>query len=98
LDLSSVQLDDSQTICKNGGECIGYQSRKAANSCNNWFLADNKGLMLACSYPVAGQHHDLFKIKQVFAKLCELLQESGIETKDLFLNANASFDSQQFRS
>jgi len=98
LDLSCVQLDGSQTICKNGGECIGYQGRKAANSCNSLFLADNKGLMLACSCPVAGQHHDLFEIKQVFAELCELLKEAGIETKGLFLNADAGFDSQQFRS
>src|SRR5687768_10510547 len=30
LDLSSVQLDGSQTVCMNGGESIGYQTRKAA--------------------------------------------------------------------
>lgn len=98
LDLSSVQLDGSQTICKNGGECIGYQSRKAANTCNSLFLVDNKGLMLACSCPMAGQHHDLFDIKQVFEEICGLLQEAGIETDGLFLNADAGFDSQLFRS
>lgn len=97
LDLSTVQLDGSQTICKNGGESIGYQSRKAANSCNSLFLADNKGLMLACSCPVAGQHHDLFEIQQVFEELCALLKEAGIETDGLFLNADAGFDSQLFR-
>jgi transposase len=97
LDLSSVQLDGSQTLCKNGGECIGYQVRKAARSCNSLFLADNQGLMLACSCPVAGQHHDLFQIKQVFKELCDLLKEAGIETKGLFLNADAGFDSQQLR-
>lgn len=97
LDLSSVQLDGSQTICKNGGECMGYQGRKAANSCNSLFLADNQGLMLACSYPLAGQHHDLFQIKQVFKELGDLLEEAGIETNGLFLNADAGFDSRQFR-
>lgn len=97
LDLSCVQLDGSQTICKNGGECIGYQSRKAANSCNSLFLADNKGLMLACSCPVAGQHHDLYEIQQVFEELCALLKEAGIKTQGLFLNADAGFDSQLFR-
>lgn len=97
LDLSSVQLDGSQTICKNGGECMGYQSRKADNSCNSLFLADNQGLMLACSYPLAGQYHDLFQIKQVFQELSDLLQEAGMETKGLFLNADAGFDSQEFR-
>lgn len=63
LDLFCVQLDGSQTICKNGGNAISYQ-----NSCNSFFLADNQGLMLACSCQVAGQDHDLFllQIKQVF--------------------------------
>jgi transposase len=98
LDLSCVQLDGSQTICKHGGECISYQGRKAANSCNSLFLADNKGQMLACSPPVAGAHHDLFEIELVFKELCKLLQEAGIETEGLFLNADAGFDSQSFRS
>ncbi len=97
LDLSCVQLDGSQTICKNGGECVGYQNRKAANTCNSLYLANNQGLMLACSCPVAGQHHDLYQIKQVAAELWELLTEAGIEIKGLFLNADAGFDSQTFR-
>lgn len=97
LDLSCVQLDGSQTICKNGGEAIGYQSRKAAMSCNSLFLADNQGLLLACSCPLAGQHHDLFQIRQVFTQLSGLLTEAGIATAGLFLNADAGFDSQEFR-
>ncbi|MDQ3292355.1 MAG: transposase [Bacteroidota bacterium] len=97
LDLSSVQLDGSQTVCKNGGECIGYQTRKAANCCNSLFLANNQGLMLAFSCPLAGQHHDLFQIKQMFEELCALLHEAGIETAGLFLNADAGFDSLAFR-
>jgi transposase len=97
LDLSCVQLDGSLTICRNGGECVGYQGRKAANSCNSLFLADNRGMMLACSCPSAGQHHDLFRIRQVFKELCCLLKEAGIETKGLFLNADAGFDSRLLR-
>jgi hypothetical protein len=93
-----VQLDGSQTICKQGGECIGYQARKAANSCNSLFLADNKGQMLVCSQPVSGAHHDLYEIEQVFKELCALLQEAGIQTEGLFLNADAGFDSQEFRN
>lgn len=98
LDLSCVQLDGSQTICKQGGECIGYQDRKAANSCNSLFLADNNGQMLACSWPISGTHHDLYEIELVFKELCALLQEAGIQTEGLFLNANAGFDSHAFRS
>lgn len=98
LDLLSVQLDGSQTLCKHGGEGIRYQARKAANSCNSLFLADNKGQMLACSLPVPGAHHDLFEIELVFKELCHLLQEAGIETAGLFLYADAGFDSDGFRS
>jgi len=54
--------------------------------------------MLVCSGSVAGQHHDLYQIRQVFQQLEELLKEAGIETKGLFLNADAGFDSPEFRS
>ncbi len=97
LDLSCVQLDGSQTLCKNGGEHVGYQARKAARTCNSLFLSDSKGLLLACSGPVSGAHHDLFEIEQVFKELCGLLEEAGIETEGLFLNADAGFDSEGFR-
>jgi transposase len=98
LDLSSVQLDGSQTICKNGGECIGYQGRKAARTCNSLFLADNKGTMLACGPVESGAHHDLYKIDVIFKEMLSFLKEAGIETKGLFLNADAGFDSAGFRS
>src|SRR5919206_4405309 len=62
LDLSSVQLDGSQTLCKKQGEHRGYQARKAAYSTNALLLADNKGVPLALATPQAGNHHDLFQI------------------------------------
>jgi len=97
LDLSSVQLDGSQTICKNGGECIGYQGRKAARTCNSLFLADNKGMMLVCGPPESGAHHDLYQIEDIFKKMLCFLKEADIETEGLFLNADAGFDSEVFR-
>src|SRR5690606_22575290 len=78
LDLSSMQLDGSQTHCKNGGEHVSYQTRKAARTCNSLFLSDSKGLLLACSGPVSGAHHDLFEIEKVFKELCASLREAGI--------------------
>ena len=98
LDLSSVQLDGSQTVCKNGGECIGYQSRKAARTCNSLFIADNKGMMLICGSPESGAHHDLYQIDLIFKQMLSFLKEAGIETEGLFLNADAGFDSEEFRS
>ena len=97
VDLSSVQLDGSQTICMNGGACVSYQKRKAANSCNSLFLADDQGLLLAMSPPMAGAHHDLYQIEQVIRELCQLLEEAGIAVEGLFVNADAGFDSAGFR-
>lgn len=43
LDLSSVQFDGSHTPSKNGGDAVGYQGRKACNTTNSLFMADNQG-------------------------------------------------------
>jgi transposase len=97
LDLSSVQLDGSHTICKQGGEAVGYQARKKANTTNNLFLADNQGQMLACANAQGGEHHDLFDITNLFEELCEILIKAGIDLNGLFLNADAGFDSKELR-
>ena len=97
LSLCSVQLDGSQTICKRGGEWVGFQTRKAARTCNSLFLSDDTGILLACSGPVAGNHHDLFEIEKVFEQLTDLLPEAGRDVDGLFLNADAGFDSEAFR-
>lgn len=97
LDLSSIQLDGSHTLCKQGGEAVGYQGRKKAKTTNNLFLADNQGQMLACASAQAGEHHDLFDIETLFAELCQMLTKAGINLRGLFLNADAGFDSQELR-
>ena len=98
LDLSSVQLDGSHTTAKRGGQSVGYQGRKASKTSNALFLADNTGQMLALSEPQQGQHHDLYKIEVLFAELCALLKEAGIDSKGVFLNADPGFDSNALRS
>jgi transposase len=37
LDLSSIEFDGSHTPAKNGGDAVGYQGRKAANTTNALF-------------------------------------------------------------
>jgi transposase len=37
LDLSTVQLDGSHTVCKQGGEAVGYQARKASKTTDTLF-------------------------------------------------------------
>lgn len=97
LDLSCIQLDGSHTLAKRGGEAVGYQGRKASNTSNTLFLADNQGQMIACASPQEGQHNDLYNIKELFEELCQMLTKAGIDIKGLFLNADAGFDSQELR-
>lgn len=97
LDLSSIQFDGSHTPAKNGDDAVGYQGRKACNTTNALFIADNQGVMLAMSTPQEGQHHDLFQIQQLFDEICTILKEAGINLQDLFLNADPGFDSKEFR-
>ncbi len=98
LDLSSVQLDGSHTPAKRGGQAVGYQGRKASNTSNALFLADNTGQKLALSEPQTDQHHDLYEIKMLFTGLCEVLKEAAIDSKGIFLNADSGFDSKEPRS
>ena len=92
LDLSSVQLDGSHTLAKNGGAAIGYQGRKAGRTTNALFLADNQGLPLAVATPQAGNQHDTFELERVFAELCSLLEAAELRLDGLFLNADKAFD------
>ncbi len=97
LDLSSIQLDGSHTLAKNGGAAIGYQGRKAARTTNLLFLADNTGQPLACASPQAGNHHDVFDIETSFAELCALVEEAQISLEGVFLNADSGFDAKRLR-
>jgi transposase len=97
LDLSSMQLDGSQTPCKKQGEHIGYQGRKAANTTNALFVCDKKGQPLAMATPQPGNHNDLFEIQQLFEQMCTLLKDAGIDLRGVFMNADAGFDAQVLR-
>lgn len=97
LDLSSVEFDGSHTPCKNGGDAVGYQGRKACKTTNALFMSDNQGVMLAMSTPQEGQHHDVFEIQSLFDEICTMLREAGISLDGLFLNADSGFDSNSFR-
>ncbi len=97
LDLSSAEFDGSHTPSKNGGDAVGYQGRKAANTSNALFLSDSQGTMLAMSTPQEGQRHDLFQIQVLFEEICNLLKGAGINLEGLFLNADPGFDSKEFR-
>lgn len=92
LDLSSMQLDGSQTLAKNGGQHVGYQGRRAGRTTNGLFLCNNEGLPLSLSTPQSGQHHDLHDIAQLFEELCSVLAQANIPLVGVFLNADSGFD------
>ncbi|MBW8202115.1 transposase, partial [Flagellimonas abyssi] len=53
---------------------------------------------LAMSEPVSGNHNDLFDIEVQFEVVTATLDRADIKTEGLFLNADAGFDSKDFRS
>ena len=63
LDLSSIQLDGSQTRANRGGNKVGFQLRKADESTNFLYLDDNQGALVAISEPISGEHHDLADLR-----------------------------------
>lgn len=97
LDMSCVNLDGSQTRAYKGGQAIGYQGRKKYQSTNMLFIIDNQGVILFCSHPVSGAHHDLYDIEKQFEQIVEMAQQAGIELRYLFMNADAGFDDAAFR-
>lgn len=97
LDLSSVDLDGSHTPAIRGGQNVEYQGRKKRKTTNAIYLTDRQGLPLAMSEPVAGNHNDLYNIEVQFEIVTATLEKADISVEGLFLNADAGFDSKEFR-
>lgn len=97
LDLSSVDFDGSHTSAIRGGEETEYQGRKKRKTTNALYLIDRQGLPLAISNPVAGNHNDLYNIEVQFEVVIGTLEQANIHVGGLFLNADAGFDSKEFR-
>ena len=60
-------------------------------------LTDSNGIPLACSDPVAGNHNDAFELVETFEQMVSDIKLSDIRTDGLFLNADAGFDTTDFR-
>ena len=97
LDLSSVDLDGSHTPAIRGGKGVEYQGIKKRKTTNALYLTDRQGLPLAMSEPVAGNHNDLYEIEVQFEVVTATLEQADIPVDGLFLNADAGFDSKDFR-
>jgi len=97
LDLSSADIDGSHTPALKGGEEVAYQGRKSKKTTNALYLSDRQGLPLALSNSVADNHHDLYNIEDSLNELFSTLTLADIKLEGLFVNADAGFDSKEFR-
>lgn len=97
LNMSSVSLDGFHTIVRQGGQKVGYQRRKRAKTTNMLFITDTQGIPLACSSPMAGNHHDCFEILDSTNEIENTLKEATIDLDGLFMNADAAFNHLQLR-
>ena len=97
LDLSISSIDGSHTRALRGGEQVEFQTRKMSKTTNALYFTDNQGLPLAISSPIAGNHHDLYQIDCHLDELFQTLEKAKIATDGLFVNADAGFDSKEFR-
>lgn len=96
--MSSIQLDGTHTPAKRGGESVAYQGRKKSKTTNSLIITDSRGIPIACSEPIAGNHNDAFELVETFRNMVQSIRLANIPVKDLFLNADSGFDTSDFRS
>ena len=80
------------------GQCVEYQGRKKRKTTNALYTRHGQGLPLAMLEPVSGNHNDLFDIEVQFEVVTSTLGDANISVEGLFMNADAGFDSKDFRS
>jgi len=97
LFMSGVELGGSHTTALRVGECCGYQVRKKGKTTNAINVTDSQGIPLAMSTPVSGSHNDVYNISEVLSELFSGLNSSALPVSGLCLNADAVFDTEQFR-
>jgi transposase len=73
LDMSSTQLDGSHTPAKRGGQAVAYQGRKRSRTSNMLILTDNRGVPVACSQAIGGNHNDAFELEENVAQMLQNL-------------------------
>lgn len=98
LDLSTTNLDGSHTPCKRGGQAVSYQGRKKCKTTNLLIITDNRGVVITCSDPISGNHHDSYELAKQAKKMLAKIEDLKINLKGLFMNADSGFDAEDFKS
>jgi len=70
------------------------QEKKTTNAI---YVTDSQGIPLAMSTPVSGSHNDVYNIPEALSELFSELKSSALPVSGLCLNADAVFDTEQFR-
>jgi len=73
------------------------QGRKKSKTTTTLIITDSQGIPLTCSEPVSGNHNDAYHLEETFNKMIRTVESAAIPVKGLFLNADAGFDTTDFR-
>ncbi len=79
LDMSSVQLDGTNTPAKRGGEAVDYQGRKHSGLVM-LILSNSKSMPFAYSDPISANHHDVFN-RTLYFLIVTSLEQSNIKSQ-----------------
>jgi hypothetical protein len=97
LDLSSINLDGTQTLAKKGGESVAYQGRKKGKTSNILPITDAKGYIIASTGIIAGNHNDIYELKSHLQTAFKEMKQLGLDFQGAYLNADGIFDIKEAR-
>lgn len=76
---------------------LNIKEEKKRKITNVLYLTDRQGLPLTMSESISGNHNDFHDIEVQFEAVTATLKEANIPVEGVFLNADAGFDSKNFR-
>lgn len=60
-------------------------------------ISDCRGIPLAYSEAISGNHNDAYELVETVENMLKNIRAANIRTDGLFLNADAGFDTSEFR-
>ena len=97
LDLSSINLNGTQTLAKKGGESVAYQGRKKRQDEQYLPITDAKGYIIASTGIIAGNHNDVYELKSHLQTAFKEMKQIGLDFQGAYLNADGIFDIKEAR-
>ncbi|MCP4551701.1 MAG: transposase [Bacteroidetes bacterium] len=86
-----------QKRCKDGSWEKDWEIvLKKKKTSNLLILTNIRGIPLACSEAISGNHHDAYALEKTVDNMLQSLRLPNIRTDCLFLNADSGFDTESF--